>query len=365
MRVIISGGGTGGHIFPAIAIADAMRRRFSSAEILFIGANGRMEMERVPRAGYPIEGLDISALQRSLSLSNLSFPFKLLKSLCRAKQILKQFRPHYVVGVGGFASGPTLMAASRLGIPMFIQEQNSYPGITNRMLGKKAKAVFVAYESMDTWFPSDRIFVTGNPLRSQISNEVSRYDAISHFNLDETRTTILVVGGSQGALGINKGIAAQIDMLRGTSLQMIWQTGKGYLDTATALVKDRGLDDIVRPVAFIERMDMAYAAADVVISRSGAMSISELAIAQKPVIFVPLPTAAEDHQTKNAQRLVDKEAAMLVTNAEAESQLIPALMKLAADPQRQEAMKANISAFAAPNAADDIVEHITRLMNIQ
>lgn len=363
MRVIISGGGTGGHIFPAIAIADAIRRRMPAAEILFIGANGRMEMERVPRAGYPIEGLDVSALQRSFSLSNLSFPFKLLKSLRRAKQILKQFNPDFVVGVGGFASGPTLLAANSLGIPIFIQEQNSYPGITNRVLGKKAKAVFVAYDVMDTWFPADRIFMTGNPLRSQMSNAVSRTEALSHFNLDESRTTILVVGGSQGALGINRGLSAKLEMLRDSSLQMIWQTGKGYLDTATALVKEKGLETIVRPVAFIERMDMAYAAADVVVSRSGAMSISELAIVQKPVIFVPLPTAAEDHQTKNAQRLVDKEAALLVPNAETEALLMPALLKLASDPQRQAAMKTNISTFAAPDAADLIVEHITRLMN--
>ena len=360
-KFVISGGGTGGHIFPAIAIADALKRRFPEAEILFIGAKGRMEMERVPKAGYPIEGLWISGFTKDLSA--LSLPFKLVSSLSKARSILKRFKPNAVIGVGGFASGPTLKAANWLGIPTIIQEQNSYPGKTNRNVGKKAKAICVAYNHMEQWFPADKVHFTGNPLRANINANASREEAAQYFNLDPTKPVVLLVGGSQGALGINKGISAQLKTFCGSDLQLIWQTGKFYLEQAEQEVKALGLEATVKPTVFIDRMDLAYSLADVVISRAGAMSISELALVQKPVIFVPLPTAAEDHQTKNAQQLVDAEAAIMVKNAEADTKLIPTLLQLVADPEKQEKIKANIGKFARPNAADDIVDQIIKAIN--
>ena len=357
-KFVISGGGTGGHIFPAIAIADALKRRFPEAEILFIGAKGRMEMERVPKAGYPIEGLWISGFTKDLSV--LSLPFKLISSLTKARSILKCFKPNAVIGVGGFASGPTLKAANWLGIPTIIQEQNSYPGKTNRNVGQKAKAICVAYHHMEQWFPADKIHFTGNPLRANINASAPREEAAAYFGLDPAKPVVLLVGGSQGALGINKGISAQLKAFCGSNLQLIWQTGKFYLEQAQQEVKSLGLEATVKPTIFIDRMDLAYSVADVVISRAGAMSISELALVQKPVIFVPLPTAAEDHQTKNAQQLVDAEAAIMVKNAETETKLIPTLLQLVADPERQERMKANIGKFARPNAAEDIVDQIIK-----
>ena len=286
LKVVISGGGTGGHIFPAIAIADALKRRFPEADILFIGAQGRMEMERVPKAGYPIEGLWISGFTKDLSV--LSLPFKLISSLTKARRILKRFKPDVVVGVGGFASGPTLKAANWLGIPTVIQEQNSYPGKTNRNVGKKAKAICVAYDHLDQWFPAEKIHFTGNPLRANIALNGTREEAAKFFNLDPTKPVALLVGGSQGALGINKGISAQLAAFKDNDLQLIWQTGKTYIGQAQAEVKALGLENQVKPTVFIDRMDLAYGLADVVISRAGAMSSSELALVQKPVIPVSL-----------------------------------------------------------------------------
>ena len=358
LKVVISGGGTGGHIFPAIAIADALKRRFPEADILFIGAKGRMEMERVPKAGYPIEGLWISGFTKDLSA--LSLPFKLVSSLSKARRILKRFHPDVVIGVGGFASGPTLKAANWLGIPTVIQEQNSYPGKTNRNVGKKAKAICVAYDHLDQWFPAEKIHFTGNPLRANITLNGTREEAASFFNLDANKPVALLVGGSQGALGINKGISAQLAAFKDSDLQLIWQTGKTYINQAQAEVRALGLEGQVKPTVFIDRMDLAYGLADVVISRAGAMSISELALVRKPVIFVPLPTAAEDHQTKNAQQLVDAEAALMVRNAEAEKELIPALFKLKDDKALQAKLSENIGKFARPNAADDIVDQIIK-----
>jgi len=355
-KIVISGGGTGGHIFPAIAIADALKRRFPEADILFIGAKGRMEMERVPKAGYPIEGLWISGMTKDLR--SLTLPLKLTSSINHAIAILKRFKPDVVIGVGGFASGPTLMSANFLHIPTVIQEQNSYPGKTNRNVGKKAKAICVAYDHMEQWFPKEKIHLTGNPLRANIAANGTREEAATYFNVDAAKPVVLLVGGSQGALGINKGISAQLKAFKDNDLQLIWQTGKTYIDQAQQEVKALGLEDKVKPTVFIDRMDLAYTLADVVISRAGAMSISELALVQKPVIFVPLPTAAEDHQTKNAQRLVDAEAALMVKNAETETELIPALLKLAGDKEAQEKMRTNIGKFARPNAADDIVNVI-------
>ena len=361
LKVVISGGGTGGHIFPAIAIADALKRRFPKADILFIGAKGRMEMERVPKAGYPIEGLWISGFTKDLSA--LSLPFKLVSSLTKACRILKRFQPDVVIGVGGFASGPTLKAANWLGIPTVIQEQNSYPGKTNRNVGKKAKAICVAYDHLDQWFPAEKIHFTGNPLRANITLNGTREEAAAFFQLDPNKPVALLVGGSQGALGINKGISAQLAAFKDSDLQLIWQTGKTYITQAQEEVKALGLENQVKPTVFIERMDLAYGLADMVISRAGAMSISELALVQKPVIFVPLPTAAEDHQTKNAQQLVDAEAAIMVRNADTEKDLIPTLFRLKDDKELQAKMSANIGKFARPNAANDIVDQIIKAFN--
>ena len=361
LKVVISGGGTGGHIFPAIAIADALKRRFPVADILFIGAKGRMEMERVPKAGYPIEGLWISGMTKDLK--SLLLPLKLTSSINHAIAILKRFKPDVVIGVGGFASGPTLMAANFLRIPTVIQEQNSYPGKTNRNVGKKAKAICVASDHLDQWFPAEKIHFTGNPLRANITLNGTREEAAEFFNLDPTKPVALLVGGSQGALGINKGISAQLAAFKDNDLQLIWQTGKTYYAQAQAEVKALDLENQVKPTVFIERMDLAYGIADVVISRAGAMSISELALVKKPVIFVPLPTAAEDHQTKNAQQLVDAEAAIMVRNADTEKDLIPTLFRLKDDHELQAKMSANIGKFARPNAANDIVDQIIKAIS--
>ena len=358
MKFVISGGGTGGHIFPAIAIADALKRRCPEAEILFIGAEGRMEMDRVPKAGYKIEGLWISGFTKDLSV--LSLPFKLVSSLKKARKILKEFQPDAVIGVGGFASGPTLKAANWLGIPTIIQEQNSYPGKTNRNLGAKAKAICVAYNGMDRWFPQMKLHFTGNPLRNNINGQCDRAESAAYFGVDPNKPIVLLVGGSQGALGINKGISAQIEKFKDSDMQLIWQTGKFYYDEAVKEVKEAHLEEHIKPTVFIDRMDYAYSVADVVISRAGAISISELALVQKPVIFVPLPTAAEDHQTKNAMQLVDAGAAVMVKNDETELVLIPKLQELLRDKARQEEMKANIAQFARPNAAEDIVDVILK-----
>ena len=362
-RLIVSGGGTGGHIFPAIAIADAFRRRHPDAEILFVGAKGKMEMDRVPKAGYPIEGLWISGFKRELSLDNLSFPFKLISSLCKAKKILKRFKPDAVVGVGGFASGPIMRKATAMKIPVVIQEQNSFPGVTNKIVAPKAARICVAYENMERWFPKDKIVLTGNPLRNNVvATEGKREEGARFFGLDPQKPIILLVGGSQGALGINKGISAKLAMFRDVDCQMIWQTGKFYIERAEREIRNLGLEDRVKPVVFIDRMDLAYASADVVISRAGAMSISELSLVKKAVVFVPLPTAAEDHQTKNAMSLVEKDAAMMVKNSETEEKLLPTVFELLKDEEKICKMQENIAKFAKPNAAEDIVNEIDKML---
>ena len=363
-KVIISGGGTGGHIFPAIAIADALKKRFPQAEILFIGAKNRMEMDRVPKAGYPIEGLWISGFKRELSLDNLSFPFKLISSMINARKILKRFKPDVVIGVGGFASGPTMKTAASMGIPIVIQEQNSYPGITNKIVANKAAKICVAYDNMEQWFPKDKIVLTGNPLRNNIVPMNDRRDeGVTFFGLNPEKKTILLVGGSQGALGINKGISAQLASFKDNDYQMIWQTGNHYYDKAIREVEENGLQDRIKCTVFIDRMDLAYAAADVVISRAGAMSISELSLLNKAVVFVPLPTAAEDHQTKNAMSLVNAEAAMIVKNSETEQELLPVVFDLLGNVDKQNEMKDNIAKFAKPNAVEDIVNQIEVILN--
>ena len=353
-KIIISGGGTGGHIFPAIAIADCLKKRFPQADILFIGAKNRMEMDRVPKAGYPIEGLWISGFKRELSLDNLSFPFKLLSSMINARRIIKRFKPDVVIGVGGFASGPTMKTASSLGIPIVIQEQNSFPGVTNKLVAKKAEKICVAYNDMDRWFPKDKIVLTGNPLRNNIKPlDDQKEECRKFFDLNPDKKTILLVGGSQGALGINKGISAKLDTFKNNDYQMIWQTG----------TQNNGLQDRIKCTVFIDRMDMAYAAADVVISRAGAMSISELSLLRKAVVFVPLPTPAEDHQTKNAMSLVKENAALMVKNSETETELLPTVFALMENEERQNEMKDNIAKFAKPNAAEDIVDQIEKIIN--
>ncbi|MDR0970418.1 MAG: undecaprenyldiphospho-muramoylpentapeptide beta-N-acetylglucosaminyltransferase [Lentimicrobiaceae bacterium] len=363
MRIVISGGGTGGHIFPAIAIADTIRNRYPDADILFVGAKGRMEMDRVPKAGYRIEGLWISGFQRRFSLSNFVFPFKVMNSLLKARKILKKFNPDVVVGVGGYASGPTLRAAVQLQIPVLIQEQNSFPGVTNRLLGKKAACICVAYDQMEKWFPAEKTVLTGNPLRvSAVAIEGKRDAAFDFFGCNPSIPTIVIVGGSQGALGINKALSAQLEKLAQANVQMLWQTGTNYLETAKAEIEKLGCSDKIKAVAFIDRMDFAYAMANLVVSRAGAMAISELAVVAKPVIFVPLPTAAEDHQTKNALRLVEAQAARLVTNSDAPNELVPEMLRLIENELEKAEMAQNIAVFARRDAAEQIVNQLEKLV---
>ena len=363
LKVILSGGGTGGHIFPAVAIANQLKKLVPDADILFVGAEGRMEMEKVPAAGYKIVGLWISGLQRKLTLANLSFPLKVISSLLKARKILNDFKPDVVIGTGGYASGPMLRAASSKGIPSLIQEQNSYPGITNKILSKKVSKICVAYEGMDKFFPKEKIILTGNPVRQDIQSlDQKREEGLKFFNLDPNKKTILVVGGSLGAKGINEAIGKGLQQLADHNIQLLWQTGKVYIETAkqqTALFKDKN----IHAVDFITRMDLAYSIADCVVSRAGAGAISELCIIQKPCILVPLPTAAEDHQTKNAMSLVNKEAAILVKDSEALGKLIGAAINLIADTAGQQTLKQNMAKLALPNAADRIAHEILKLVN--
>jgi len=361
-RFIISGGGTGGHIFPAIAIADALRRRIPDAQIQFVGAKGRMEMQRVPQAGYAIKGLWISGFQRSLSLKNLLFPLKLIYSLFLARWILQKFKPDLVIGVGGYASGPTLRAAVQLRIPTLIQEQNSFPGITNRLLASKVNAICTAYDQMEKWFPAEKTILTGNPVRKNaVQTAGKKEDALAFFGMDGSRPLVLIVGGSQGAMAINKALAAKLDQMAQSDIQLIWQTGKNYEDEAKQVVKQANWKSCyVTP--FIDRMDFAYAAADLVVSRAGAMAISELAVVQKAAIFVPLPSAAEDHQTSNARRLVQAGAAEMIANSEAADKLVPAMIALAIDDDKCRQMQQAIGRFALPDADEAIVDEIEKLI---
>ena len=358
MKVIISGGGTGGHIFPAIAIANALKEIDKNVEILFVGAEGRMEMEKVPAAGYKIEGLWISGLQRRLTVDNLSFPFKVMSSIMRSKKIIKSFKPDVAVGTGGFASGPLLRVAARMGIPTLIQEQNSFPGITNKILGRKVDKVCVVYEGMEKYFPKKKIILTGNPVRRDIlSLEGKKAEAMKQFELDPTKKTLLVIGGSLGARTINESIFASLELLKQNSIQVIWQTGKGFIEKAQkSFVKHNGWVG-----AFITRMDLAYAAADIVVSRAGAISLSELAIVKKPVILIPSPNVAEDHQTKNAMALINNNAAVLVKDIEAREKLGKEIIALMNDTQKQLTLAENISKLAFPNSAEVIAKEVIKL----
>jgi UDP-N-acetylglucosamine--N-acetylmuramyl-(pentapeptide) pyrophosphoryl-undecaprenol N-acetylglucosamine transferase len=361
IRVILSGGGTGGHIFPAVAIANAIKAASPGAEILFVGAKGRMEMEKVPAAGYPIEGLWISGLQRRLTADNLMFPFKVLSSLYNARKIIKSFKPDVVIGTGGYASGPTLRMASWLGIPTLIQEQNSFPGITNKMLASKADRICVAYPDMDKFFPASKIRLTGNPVRNEIEfSNTTRPDALNQFNLQANKTTLLVVGGSLGARTINRSIHEGLKRLADADIQVIWQTGKLYADQAAKVVAEYSGKGILT-MPFIKEMDVAYAAADIVVSRAGAIAISELCISGKPSILVPSPNVAEDHQTKNAQALSARGAAILVKDSKAQINLITTIIDLAHNLTEQKKLNTHISAMAMRNSAGIIAGQVIEL----
>jgi UDP-N-acetylglucosamine--N-acetylmuramyl-(pentapeptide) pyrophosphoryl-undecaprenol N-acetylglucosamine transferase len=353
-RVVIAGGGTGGHIFPAIAIANALKEADSSIEILFVGAKGKMEMEKVPQAGYRIEGLDIAGFNRSSLIKNIGLPFKLLKSLMQVRSIFKNFKPDAVIGVGGYSSFPVLRLAQAKRIPSFIHESNSFAGRANIMLGKKATLVFTGTDGMEKFFPPAKIVVTGNPVRASIAgSSISRSEGARYFSLDESKQIVLVVGGSLGARTINEAIDRDINKLTAAGIQLIWQTGKLFTPKSNS---EKG----VWVDSFITDMEYAYAAADIVVSRSGAMSVAELCVAKKPVLFVPYPFAAEDHQTLNATKLVDQQAAVMVKDSEAFAQLVPTILELAKDGNRQEQLKKNIGALGVIDADRKIAGHILK-----
>jgi UDP-N-acetylglucosamine--N-acetylmuramyl-(pentapeptide) pyrophosphoryl-undecaprenol N-acetylglucosamine transferase len=355
-RVIISGGGTGGHIFPAVAIADEIKRRNPAVSILFVGAIGKMEMEKVPQAGYEIVGLPIAGLQRKLTLSNFLLPFKILKSLWKAHAIVKNFKPQLVIGVGGYASGPTLQMANMLRIPTLIQEQNSYPGKTNQLLAKKAAKICTAYSGMDQFFPTSKIIQTGNPVRNLVSKQTELLsEALSFFQLDSSKKTILVIGGSLGARTLNESLLNHISLLSESNVQVIWQCGKNYLSQIEEQFDD-SWKTTVQVHAFIQRMDLAYAAADLIISRAGALSVSELTLIGKPCILVPSPNVSEDHQTKNAMALVKQDAAVLVSDAQSKETLIPVAIELLNNTVSCEQLAKSIRLLAKPNACMEIVD---------
>ncbi|KMQ64052.1 UDP-diphospho-muramoylpentapeptide beta-N-acetylglucosaminyltransferase [Chryseobacterium sp. BLS98] len=358
LKVILSGGGTGGHIFPAIAIADEIRKRFPDTEFLFIGANGKMEMEKVPQAGYKIEGIDIAGIDRGNMLSNLGLPFKILKSLSKSKRIIKNFAPDFAVGTGGFASGPALYEASKLGIPIFIQEQNAHAGVTNKILSKKAKAVFTAYPKVEG-FPSEKIKFLGNPIRENIvSGMQETAQAKEKMGLDKDKLTILSVGGSLGSRTLNNGWKDNLEKLKEKGYQLIWQTGKLDYKELSNESRISDLGSQIQLKEFIKDMELAYSAADIIVSRAGAIAISELAVARKPVLLVPFPFAAEDHQTKNAMNLVEKNAARMVKDSEMQEKFWNTLEEICSSESVRNEMSQNLEYFAKPNAAKEIVDEI-------
>ncbi|ASV31147.1 undecaprenyldiphospho-muramoylpentapeptide beta-N-acetylglucosaminyltransferase [Maribacter cobaltidurans] len=358
-RFIISGGGTGGHIYPAISIADELKRRYPNAEFLFVGAKDRMEMEKVPQAGYKIEGLWITGIQRKLTLKNMMFPFKLISSLIKASKIVTKFKPHAVVGTGGFASGPLLKVASGRGIPCVLQEQNSFAGITNKLLKDKVAKICVAYDGMERFFPSDKIVKTGNPVRSDlISINEDKNEALRFFGLETGRKTLLVLGGSLGSKRINALIAENLEFFKSLGLQVLWQCGKGYIETYKPLNSDT-----VKVHAFFNDMAKTYAAADFIISRSGAGAVSELCLVGKPTIFIPSPVVAEDHQTKNAQALVAEDAAIMIKESNLDEDFKTRFQSVFESRELQENLAKNIKALALPNATKDICDEIEKLLN--
>jgi UDP-N-acetylglucosamine--N-acetylmuramyl-(pentapeptide) pyrophosphoryl-undecaprenol N-acetylglucosamine transferase len=354
LRVIIAGGGTGGHVFPAIAIAIAIRKKVYNARILFVGAKGRMEMTKVPAAGFHIIGLNIAGIQRRLTWKNLQVPFKLIDSLIRSKNIVKRFKPDLVIGVGGYASGPLLWAATRQKVPVLIQEQNSYPGLTNRILGKHADKICVAYDGMDRFFPKEKIFLTGNPIRKDVVSLEGKFDrGLEYFGLKPDKPVLLVTGGSLGARSINESLAHNLRLFLFNDIQVIWQTGRWYSQTAKE--QTSGLEKFGLYVSeFIDRMDYAYAVADIVVSRSGAIAVSEICAVQKPAILIPSPNVAEDHQTKNAMALANHHAAILLPDAEAKDQLGPMVMELIFDENKKHRFKEKLAGLSYRDAADMI-----------
>ncbi len=363
MRIIISGGGTGGHVYPAIAIANAVKQLAPDVEILFVGAQGKLEMDKVPQAGYPIEGLWISGFQRKLTMRNLMFPVKLLSSLWKARKIIRHFDPDVVVGVGGYASGPVLEMATRMKIPSLIQEQNSYAGVTNKLLAKKASKICVAYSNMERFFPKEKITLTGNPVRKDILDISDKCEeGLTHFDLKKDKKTIVVVGGSLGARTLNDSMAAALPQLQNADIQVFWQAGKLYIEEFEPQVESI---DNVKITAFIDRMDLAYAMADVVISRAGALTISELCLVGKPAILVPSPNVSEDHQTANANALVEKNAAILVKDVNAKETMIDVALDLLNDQNKMESLSKNIKALGKPDAADNIAKEVLKLARRQ
>jgi UDP-N-acetylglucosamine--N-acetylmuramyl-(pentapeptide) pyrophosphoryl-undecaprenol N-acetylglucosamine transferase len=371
-KIIISGGGTGGHIFPALSIANALKARCSDAEILFVGAENRMEMERVPEAGYPIVGLPVAGFDRKNLLKNTSVLWKLYKSLAKARKIINDFRPDLAIGVGGYASGPVLKAAAQKGIPTLLQEQNSYAGVTNRLLAQKATKICVAYDGMEQFFPKDKIVLTGNPVRQNLTeaNSLSpdeKRAAYAYFNLDPDKKTIVIIGGSLGAKTINESILAHRKEIQNSPVQFIWQTGKYYYqDIVSQVCNDEEKlpekSGNIRIVEFISRMDLAYSIADLVISRAGAGSISEFCLLGKPVILIPSPNVAEDHQTKNAQALAQKKAALLIPDKEALEKAVPEALKTVQDDAKLQILSANIQKLALADAANKIVDEIEKII---
>ena len=361
-RIIIAGGGTGGHIFPAIAIANALKEIDKEIDILFIGAKGKMEMEKVPQAGYKIQGLDIAGFDRSSLIKNIGLPLKLIRSFLQVRSIFKEFKPDAAIGVGGYSSYPVLRSAQAFRIPSFIHESNSFAGRSNIMLGKKATKVFTGTDGMEKFFPKEKIMVTGNPVRASIVHStIGPQEGKRYFSLDESKKTVLVVGGSLGAKSINEAIEKHLAELLNAGLQVIWQTGKGYYDAYKAQLGNYDVHRF-RVQDFVKEMDLAYAAADVVISRSGALSVSELCITNKPSILVPSPNVAEDHQTKNAMALVEKDAAVMIADKDAKDKLVDEALKLLFDEQRAHKLSENITRLAKPNATEDIVNEIEKLI---
>ena len=364
LHFIISGGGTGGHIFPALSIANAIKERWPQSAILFVGAEDRMEMERVPAAGYEIVGLPVAGLVRKSLFKNVSVVFKLIKSLKRAKKIVKAFKPHVVIGVGGYASAPVLRAASSLGIPTLLQEQNSYAGVTNKLLGRKASTICVAYEGMDKFFPKERIVLTGNPCRQDLAITPQKAEeGYTFFNLDPSKKTILMVGGSLGARTLNNSIVNAFDEIKEENVQIIWQCGKYYYKEMKELEAADKIPTNVKLYDFVSRMDLAYSVADLVISRAGAGSISEFSLLGKPVILVPSPNVAEDHQTQNALALVKKNAAILVPDSNAQQDLFPKALTLVRSSEKLAELSSHIMKHAQHNSANRIVDEIAKLIN--
>lgn len=362
LRIIISGGGTGGHIFPAVSIANAIKELQPNTEILFVGAEGRMEMHRVPAAGYPIKGLPVAGFDRKNLLKNIPVLIKLFKSQRLARKIVKDFRPHAAVGVGGYASGPTLKVAGSMGIPTLLQEQNSYAGVTNKLLAKQAKKICVAYEGMERFFDKSKIILTGNPVRQGLLNHsIQREEAISSFGLDPQKKTVLILGGSLGARTINQCLMANLDKVKSSGVQFIWQTGKIYIEEARKAVAQAGELPMLHVIDFISDMATAYSAADLVISRAGAGSISEFCLLQKPVILVPSPNVAEDHQTKNALALVNKNAALYVKDAEAKDLLLDKAIEAVNQPELLKNLSKNIAELAFTDSANVIAKEVIKL----